>query len=82
MVYIHTDIQWEETSVQSFFSVLSQSVQGECFPQKRRAYGSKVKVLCCEISLSLDLFLHLVHLVLPLLSSPWLVTFAGPLVEL
>lgn len=80
-LYTHTDIQWEETSVQFFF-LFSLSVQGECFPQKRRAYGSKVKVLCCEISLSLYLFLHLVHLVLPLLSSPRLVTFAGPLVEL
>lgn len=79
MVYIHTDIQWEETSV--FLFVLSQSVQGECFPQRRRAYGSKVKVLCCEISLySFILYIwcahfsHLLglsHLQVLSLSSSW-----------
>ena len=71
MVYIHTDIQWEETSVLSlvfFFLSLSLSVSPrECFPQKRRAYGSKVKVLCCEISLEYSFILyiwcrHLSHL--------------------
>lgn len=52
-----------------FFSPsLSLSVSPrECFPQKRRAYGSKVKVLCCEISLEYSFILyiwccHLSHL--------------------
>lgn len=80
MVYIHTDIQWEETSV--LFSFCSLSVQGECFPQKRRAYGSKVKVLCYEISLEYSFILYiwcyhpshllgLSHLQVLSLSSSW-----------
>lgn len=53
-------------------SFCSVSVHGECFPQKRRAYSSKVKK-CVLWSIS-NIFLHLVHLVPPLLSSSWLVT--------
>lgn len=50
-----------------FLFAVSQSVHGECFPQKRRASGLKVKVLCCEISLEYSFILyiwcsHLSHL--------------------
>lgn len=82
MVYIHTKIN-SGRELQFRLSVLfSLSVQGECFPQKRRAYGSKVKVLCCEISLEYSFILYiwccrlshllgLSHLQVLSLSSSW-----------
>lgn len=81
MVYIHTQI-YSGRKLQSCLSFCSLSVHGECFPQKRRAYGSKVKVLCCEISLQYSFILYiwcrhlshllgLSHLQVLSLSSSW-----------
>lgn len=67
MVYIHAVVQWEETSVLSLSYVLSQTVHGECFPQKRRVKGqSAVLRNIKNIPSSCTGF--------PQLSSSWLVT--------
>lgn len=75
-VYVHTDIQWEETSVLSLCLMsLSQSTGNASTEKKSLRFQSAV--------LKYQLyFLHLVHLVFPPLSSSWLVTFAGPFVQL
>lgn len=70
MVYVHTDIQWEETSVLSFFLFCLSQSKGNAFHRKEELTVHRSK--CCAVKYLL--FLHLVHLVPPPLSSSWLVT--------
>lgn len=67
-VYVHADIQWEESSVLCLCLMsLSQSTGNASTEKKSLRFQSAV--------LKYQLyFLHLVHLVFPPLSSSWLVT--------